>query len=181
MQPHCGLHCIKGCLLILPAGAASAIGMVDIHNRLLANPAGRVHFPAVTDGRGGASKLEVDAFTSNAVFIECWQKCDIDEPRCFEWFAGKFVPRLRPMLRVVRFCNALVVLVIIHQSAGIFASALTKITETSVDSRESVLEIVFGRIIQNLASLPCPPIHVRLAPAADIIWVQPACKFGVIP
>ena len=59
-----------GYLPQLPAGAASAIGMVDIHNRLLANPVGRLQLSAVTDDRGGASRLEIDAFTSTIVIVE---------------------------------------------------------------------------------------------------------------
>ena len=97
MQPHCGLHCVKGYLLIPPAGAASAIGMVDIHNRLLANPDGKLRFSTVTDGQGGASKLVIDAFTSTTAFVESRQVRDVDEPCGLERFPDELVAGIFPM------------------------------------------------------------------------------------
>ena len=109
MQPHCGLHCVKGYLQIPPAGAASAIGVVDIHNRLLANPASRLRFPAVTDGRRSVSRLERDASTSPAVFVERRQKRYVDEPRGRERFPDELIAGVFPMHDEVRVCDGFVI------------------------------------------------------------------------
>ena len=86
-----------GYLLHRPTGAASAIGMVDIHNRLLANPDDKLRFSAVTDAQGGASRLVMDAFTSTTVFVESRQVRDVDKPRSLERLPDELVAGIFPM------------------------------------------------------------------------------------
>ena len=148
--------------------------MADIRYRLLANPVGRFHLSAVTDDRGGASRLEIDAFTSTIVFVECRQKRDIDEPCGFERFSDELFAGLFPMPGEVRVCDGFVIVAAVRQPARIVGSTTAKVLKVGVDSCERLSEVVVGRIIKNLPPLPCSPIHVGLAPAAYIVWIQPA-------